>query len=161
MSVLNRSLIQPFARKLSVKVTVEGSCGRFSLSIHRATAWCPREMCVRAILPLGETSACAAGVNVRKARGAIVIATALMTGAATIVIGPLSFVGLVAPHLVRAMGIARALPQMCAAALAGGAILVLADWIGRLLIFPWQIPAGLLAALVGGPYFLVLMWRRP
>lgn len=113
------------------------------------------------ILPLGETSARAAGVNVRKARGAIVIATALMTGAATIVIGPLSFVGLVAPHLVRAMGIARALPQMCAAALAGGAILVLADWIGRLLIFPWQIPAGLLAALVGGPYFLVLMWRRP
>ncbi|WP_287302876.1 iron chelate uptake ABC transporter family permease subunit, partial [Mesorhizobium sp.] len=34
-----------------------------------------------------------------------------------------------------------------------------ADWAGRMLIFPWQIPAGLLAALVGGPYFMVLMWK--
>lgn len=112
------------------------------------------------ILPLGATSARALGIDLRKARGLIVIATALMTGVATIVIGPLSFIGLVAPHLAKAIGIARALPQMSMAALAGGIILVCADWAGRLLIFPWQIPAGLLAALIGGPYFLVLMWRR-
>lgn len=42
---------------------------------------------------------------------------------------------------------------------AGGMMLVSADWAGRMLIFPWQIPAGLLAALVGGPYFMVLMWK--
>lgn len=112
------------------------------------------------ILPIGAMSARALGIDLRKARGLIVIATALMTGVATIVIGPLSFVGLVAPHLARAIGMARALPQMSMAALAGGVILVFADWAGRLLIFPWQIPAGLLAALIGGPYFLVLMWRR-
>jgi iron complex transport system permease protein len=41
----------------------------------------------------------------------------------------------------------------------GGMMLVSADWAGRMLIFPWQIPAGLLAALVGGPYFMVLMWK--
>lgn len=42
---------------------------------------------------------------------------------------------------------------------AWGMMLVSADWASRMLIFPWQIPAGLLAALVGGPYFMVLMWK--
>jgi ABC-type Fe3+-siderophore transport system permease subunit len=37
---------------------------------------------------------------------------------------------------------------------------VAADWLGRTLIFPWQVPAGLLAAFVGGPYFMALMWKR-
>ncbi|TJV67910.1 MAG: iron-hydroxamate transporter permease subunit, partial [Mesorhizobium sp.] len=46
-----------------------------------------------------------------------------------------------------------------ASAMLGGMMLVSADWAGRMLIFPWQIPAGLLAALVGGPYFMVLMWK--
>ncbi|WP_209792703.1 Fe(3+)-hydroxamate ABC transporter permease FhuB [Ensifer adhaerens] len=112
------------------------------------------------VLPLGESSARSLGMNIGQARGCIAVACALMTAGATIVIGPLSFVGLVAPHLARAVGISRALPHLVAAAIAGSTIMVLADWLGRLLIFPWQIPAGLLAALVGGPYFLVLMWRR-
>ncbi len=112
------------------------------------------------ILPLGESAARALGVNMSAARGSAVVASALMTAGATIVIGPLSFVGLVAPHLARAIGFSRALPHLFAAAIAGGTIMVFADWLGRVLIFPWQIPAGLLAALVGGPYFLMLMWRR-
>ncbi|RWC98434.1 MAG: Fe(3+)-hydroxamate ABC transporter permease FhuB, partial [Mesorhizobium sp.] len=81
------------------------------------------------------------------------------TTIATLVIGPLSFVGLMAPHLARMLGLQRALPQLFASAMLGGMILVSADWAGRMLIFPWQIPAGLLAALVGGPYFMVLMWK--
>ncbi|TIT61758.1 MAG: hypothetical protein E5W90_32145, partial [Mesorhizobium sp.] len=64
-----------------------------------------------------------------------------------------------APHLARMLGFQRALPQLFASAMLGGMMLVSADWASRMLIFPWQIPAGLLAALVGGPYFMVLMWK--
>ena len=52
------------------------------------------------------------------------------------------------------------MPQLAAAVIIGAAILVGADWLGRTLLFPRQMPAGLLAALVGGPYFMWLLWRR-
>jgi iron complex transport system permease protein len=42
--------------------------------------------------------------------------------------------------------------------LLGGLVMIAADWLGRNLLFPYQIPAGLLAALVGGPYFLLMQW---
>ncbi|MCG6272144.1 iron chelate uptake ABC transporter family permease subunit, partial [Vibrio vulnificus] len=77
----------------------------------------------------------------------------------TIVIGPLSFVGLLAPHMARSLHQYQARPQMLTAALLGATIMVSADWIGRTLWFPWQFPAGLLASLIGGGYFLYLMRR--
>jgi ABC-type Fe3+-siderophore transport system permease subunit len=89
----------------------------------------------------------------------LLVLISVPTTIATLVIGPLSFVGLMAPHLARMLGLQRALPQLFASAMLGGMMLVSADWAGRTLIFPWQIPAGLLAALVGGPYFMVLMWK--
>ena len=79
---------------------------------------------------------------------------------ATLVVGPLSFVGLVAPHLVSMSCLAGPAAQGIGAALAGGALMTLADWIGRNIVFPWQVPAGLLAALVCCPYFLWLVARR-
>ncbi|TIM21058.1 MAG: Fe(3+)-hydroxamate ABC transporter permease FhuB, partial [Mesorhizobium sp.] len=94
-----------------------------------------------------------------RVRVILLVLIAVPTTVATLVIGPLSFVGLMAPHLARMLGFQRALPPLFASAILGGMILVLADWAGRTLIFPWQIPAGLLAALVGGPYFMVLMWK--
>lgn len=112
-------------------------------------------------LPLGAATAQAIGINLVQARATVIVVCAFMTACATIVIGPISFVGLIAPHIVRSMGAGRALPQLFGAATCGAIILVLADFLGRTLIFPWQIPAGLLAALVGGPYFLFVMWRRP
>jgi iron complex transport system permease protein len=90
----------------------------------------------------------------------LLVLVSVPTTIATLVIGPLSFVGLMAPHMARMLGFQRALPQLFASAILGGMILVSADWVGRMLIFPWQIPAGLLAALIGGPYFMVLMWKR-
>ncbi|RUX82410.1 iron chelate uptake ABC transporter family permease subunit, partial [Mesorhizobium sp. M7A.F.Ca.CA.004.08.1.1] len=57
------------------------------------------------------------------------------------------------------LGFHRAVPQLLASAMTGGLILVAADWAGRTLIFPWQVPAGLIAAFVGGPYFMALMWK--
>ncbi len=111
------------------------------------------------ILPLGETNARALGIGLGRTRAILLVLTAIPTAVATLVIGPLSFVGLMAPHLARVLGFRRALPQLFAAAVLGGLILVAADWAGRMLIFPWQVPAGLLAAFIGGPYFMLLMWK--
>lgn len=111
------------------------------------------------ILPLGETAARGLGLRLARVRAILLALTALATATATLVIGPLSFVGLMAPHLASMLGFRRAVPQLLASAITGGLILVAADWAGRTLIFPWQVPAGLIAAFVGGPYFMALMWK--
>ena len=112
------------------------------------------------ILPLGTATARALGVPLGAARLVVLLIAAALSAAATLVIGPLSFVGLIAPHIARLAGFRRVLPQLAAAVIIGAAILVGADWLGRTLLFPRQMPAGLLAALVGGPYFMWLLWRR-
>lgn len=106
------------------------------------------------LLPLGESSARALGLRVERARTMLLLLAALLTAAATLVIGPLSFVGLMAPHLARVLGQATVGRQLLVAALAGAILLAVADYLARVLLFPGQLPAGLLAALVGGVYFL-------
>jgi len=106
------------------------------------------------LLPLGETSASALGLQVPRARLLLLLLAAALTAAATVVIGPLSFVGLIAPHLARVLGQQTVGKQLIAAALAGGLLLAIADYLARILVYPNQLPAGLLAALVGGLYFL-------
>lgn len=113
------------------------------------------------ILPLGVQTAGALGLGVARSQVVLVLLVAVLTAAATIVVGPLSFVGLMAPHMARMLGLARPVAQGVAAALIGGLIMVCADWAGRTLAFPWQLPAGVIATLVGAPYFLVLLARRP
>jgi iron complex transport system permease protein len=113
-----------------------------------------------AILPLGQATAAALGLAVGRNRLLLLLIASLLTGAATLVVGPLSFVGLVAPHLVRMIGLAGPVAQGIGSALAGGILMTLADWAGRNLAFPWQMPAGLLAALLCCPYFLWLVAVR-
>ena len=79
---------------------------------------------------------------------------------ATLLIGPLSFVGLMAQHIARTLGFQRALPHMIAAALAGAAITTYADFIGRVALFPNQLPVGIVATLIGGSYFLWLLRKQ-
>lgn len=112
------------------------------------------------ILPLGPAVARAVGVDVGRARLVLLLFTATLTGAATLVIGPLSFIGLMAPHMARMVGLHRPMPQLATAGLLGALILVTADWIGRMIVFPWQIPAGLVATGLGGAYFIGLTLRR-
>ncbi len=113
------------------------------------------------ILPLGSGPAAALGVNVPQSRLVIMVATAVPTAIATLLIGPLSFVGLMAPHIARMMGLHRALHQVLGAVLIGALIMVIADWIGRTILFPFQVPAGLLATVIGGPYLMWLLRARP
>ncbi|MDQ0468094.1 Fe(3+)-hydroxamate ABC transporter permease FhuB [Labrys wisconsinensis] len=111
------------------------------------------------ILPLGEAAGRALGLPLRASRLALALLAALMTGAASLAVGPLSLVGLIGPHLARLLGFARGAHQLLAAALIGGGVMMLVDWLGRMVVFPYQIPAGLLAALVGGAYLAGLLAR--
>ncbi|HLV78325.1 MAG TPA: Fe(3+)-hydroxamate ABC transporter permease FhuB [Marinobacter sp.] len=106
------------------------------------------------LLPLGDSAASALGLSVSRARLCLLIMAAVLTAAATLVIGPLSFVGLIAPHLARVLGQQTVGRQLIVAALAGGVLLSLADYLARVLVYPNQLPAGLLAALAGGLYFI-------
>lgn len=112
------------------------------------------------LLPLGAVAARELGIPVSSARGLLFLLAAVLSAAATLVVGPLSFVGLMAPHLAREAGLTRALPQLLGAALAGGGLMVLADWGGRMMAFPYQMPAGLVSALVGAPFLIFLLRRR-
>lgn len=112
------------------------------------------------IVPLGGAISAALGLPPRRSNRVLLVATAAMTAVATLVIGPLTFVGLMAPHLARFLGLQRALPQLVAAALIGGILMVAADWFGRTAAFPWQIPAGLTATFIGCPALMWLLARR-
>ncbi|KAA1184416.1 Fe(3+)-hydroxamate ABC transporter permease FhuB [Rhizobium tropici] len=112
------------------------------------------------LLPLGPQAAQAIGIRVNLARAGLFALAATMTAAATLVLGPLSFIGLMGPHLARELGLRRAAPQLAGATLVGGGLMVLADWFGRMIAFPYQMPAGLVSALVGAPVLMMLLMKR-
>lgn len=111
------------------------------------------------LLPLGDAIGTSLGLAVRRTRLVLAIVAALLTAVASLLVGPLSLVGLVAPHLARLTGFGRGRDQLAAAVLIGASLLVLADWFSRVVIFPYQVPLGLFASLVGGPYLLWLLNR--
>jgi iron complex transport system permease protein len=111
------------------------------------------------ILSLASPSAQSLGVPVALARLYFLGIISAATAGATILVGPLTFVGLLAPHLVRGLGLRRPGMLLGGSVLSGAALMTLADWVGREAVFPWQIPAGLVAMMVGGPFFLWLLWR--
>lgn len=106
------------------------------------------------LLPLGAPTAKALGMDVDRSRLLLLALVAVLTVAATLVIGPLSFIGLMAPHMARLMGFHGARHQLIGAGLLGMLVMISADWLGRNLFFPYQLPAGLVAALIGGVYFM-------
>lgn len=112
------------------------------------------------ILPLGGETARAVGVALTPSRIGLLLLAACLTATATMTIGPLSFVGLMAPHIARMMGFRRTMPHIVMSALTGGMILVVADWLGRMVLFPYQIPAGLLSTFIGAPYFIYLLRKQ-
>ncbi|MCC7548388.1 MAG: Fe(3+)-hydroxamate ABC transporter permease FhuB [Burkholderiales bacterium] len=112
------------------------------------------------LLPLGAVPARALGVPLARARLTLLLLAALMTAAATPVLGPLSFVGLMAPHIVLSLGIRQSLPALAAAALAGAAVVATADGLARTIADPIELPTGLVSALVGTPFLMLLLARR-
>jgi iron complex transport system permease protein len=99
------------------------------------------------------------GVPLRRARFAFLMLAAVLTAAAACAVGALAFVGLVAPHAARALVGATHRRAMPVAVLLGALLVSVADTLGRTVIAPSQIAAGLVTALIGAPYFVLLMWR--
>lgn len=111
------------------------------------------------ILPLGDVTARAVGLPVRRCRVLLVLLAGLLTAAAALFVGPLSFIGLIAPHLARLAGLGRPLQQGIGAVLIGAGLMVVSDWLARTVAFPYQLPLGLFAALLAGPYLVWLLGR--
>lgn len=109
------------------------------------------------LLSLGADVAQARGLNSRFFSQIILLLVAMMSVVATLSIGPLSFVGLMIPHLALALGAVKLHSQLCLSAVLGAMLMLWADWFGRYVIFPYEIPAGTLAAVLGAGYFMFLM----
>ena len=109
------------------------------------------------ILPLGGDQARAVGLPLHASRMTLILVASGLTAAASLIVGPLSFVGLVAPHMARLLGFGRAHHQLMAAILIGAGVMTGADWLSRVVSFPYQLPLGLFASLIGGPYLLRLL----
>lgn len=111
-------------------------------------------------LVLGEASAASLGLDLPRARLLLVTLMALATGTAVAQAGLVAFVGLVAPHLVRRFVAGTHAALLPLSALAGGVLLLAADVAARLLVAPQELPVGVLTAVVGGLYLMVLLRRR-
>ena len=112
------------------------------------------------LLALGDETARARGQQVEFARAFMFVLCALLSGAAVAAAGLIAFVGLIAPHMARALVGYSHRQMLPVAAIAGGLLVVAADLAGRSVLPPAQLPVGLLTALIGTPFFAYLMWRR-
>ncbi|MBW4720626.1 iron ABC transporter permease [Saccharothrix obliqua] len=99
------------------------------------------------------------GLRVERSRLLILVAAGVLAATAVAAIGVVAFVGLVAPHLARSLVGGRHRRVLPVAAAIGAILVSVADTVGRTVIAPAQIPAGLVIALVGTPYFVLLLWR--
>lgn len=111
-------------------------------------------------LVLGEDSAASLGVHLPRVRLLLVAVMALCTGSAVAQTGLVAFVGLVAPHLVRRCVVVAHSALLVLSALTGGVLLQAADVAARTVVAPQELPVGVLTAVLGGAYLLVLLRRR-
>ncbi|MDP2872773.1 MAG: iron ABC transporter permease [Bacillota bacterium] len=112
------------------------------------------------LLVMGDETAMGLGVDAERSRRWLVAGASLLTAAAVAVSGPIGFVGLLVPHLVRFLVGADHWHLLPAAAGAGALLMVLADTVARTVLAPTELPVGIVTALCGGPFFLWLLTRR-
>jgi iron complex transport system permease protein len=112
------------------------------------------------LISLGADAAAARGVNVLAAERLALASASLATGAAVSLAGPVGFIGLVVPHLVRLMVGSDHRLVLPASALFGAAFLIGCDAVARTVWPSGELPVGIVTALIGGPFFLWLLVRR-
>ena len=122
-----------------------------------AFAWLGRPL---NLLSLGPDAAESRGLDVVRAQRIAFVSASLATGAAVSVGGPIGFVGIIVPHLVRLMVGADHRIVLPASALFGAAFLIACDAVARTVLAPLELPVGVITALIGGPFFLWLLVRR-
>jgi len=129
----------------------------FALVAFAMFAWLPRAL---NLLTLGADAAAARGVDVGQAQRLAFFGASLATGAAVSLAGPIGFVGIVVPHLVRLIVGSDHRVVLPASALFGAAFLVACDVAARSVLAPMELPVGILTAMIGGPFFLWLLIRK-
>ena len=108
-------------------------------------------------LLLGEREAAHLGYALKPLRRKLMVVIALVVGPLVAVTGGIGFVGLVVPHLARMLLGANHRWCLLVSAVGGALLLVLADWLARIVVIPAELPIGLVTSLVGGPFFLWLL----
>jgi iron complex transport system permease protein len=109
---------------------------------------------------LGEDIARTRGVETERVKKISFVLTSVMVGAAVSVTGPIGFVGLIVPHMLRMTIGPDYRVLLPASVLSGGAFLALCDTLARVLIAPSEMPVGVITAMLGGPFFIFLLLRR-
>ena len=137
---------------LSIPLTVLGVVGLVGLGLFFFSP-------VLNLLSQGTEAAHALGVAVNKTVTALFVLVSLLVGVSVALTGPIGFVGLVVPHAVRQWVGADHRTLLPMSALWGAIALVVADWIGRVLLMPQELPVGVVTGLLGSPYFLWLLYR--
>ena len=122
-----------------------------------AFVWLPRSL---NLLSLDADAAATRGVNVVRVQQVAFFSASVATGAAVSLGGPIGFIGIIVPHLVRLMVGADHRVVLPASALVGAAFLVVCDVLARTVMAPQELPVGIITALVGGPFFLWLLVRQ-
>jgi len=112
------------------------------------------------LLSVGADSAATRGVDVGRTQRLAFLSAALATSAAVSLAGPIGFVGIVVPHLVRLMIGVDHRVVLPASALFGGAFLVACDLVARTILAPVEVPVGVVTAMLGGPFFLWMLVRK-
>jgi len=120
-------------------------------------AWLARPL---NLLSLGADAASTRGIDVVRAQRAAFFGASLATGAAVSVGGPIGFVGIIVPHLVRLVVGSDHRLVLPASTFFGAAFLVGCDAVARIVLAPIELPVGIVTAIVGGPFFLWLLVRR-
>lgn len=112
------------------------------------------------LIAAGDDIAMARGLSVPAVRPLLMALAAALAAAVTVAMGPVGFVGLLSPHIAAMLGARRPGDQIGLSILVGAGLMLGSDWIGRTALYPMQLPAGTIASLLGGLYFLALVLRR-
>ena len=120
----------------------------------------PRESKSLNALLLGESEARYLGIDVQQVKRKLILLTTLGIGTAVAIGGMIGFVGLIVPHIVRLLIGPDHRWLLPASALAGGVLLLLADTIARIIIAPTELPTGILTAILGAPFFIMLLVQQ-
>ena len=112
------------------------------------------------ILSLGDDYARSLGLNVNITRFALLVLSSIMAGFVVSYAGLLSFIGLIVPHICRNLFGSDARLLLPTSVLLGASFVLICDIIGRLLAAPFELPAGIIMAFIGGPFFMYLLLRK-
>lgn len=111
------------------------------------------------LLALEDKTARSLGVNVTKSRIIISVIAVLLASISTAIVGPISFLGLIVPHIARLLVGSNHKTLIPYTILLGAFTLLLADTVGRTIAYPYEISASIIMAVIGGPFFIILLRR--